>query len=741
MVYYYTLLKGKHIIGPVEKMTEMLSCGVEQGGKSAMAYPEIGSTIGNYRLLRSLGEGGAALVYLGEHIYLQNSAAIKILHGYNAHSLEALQIFLQEARIIARLNHPHIVRLLDFGVEQDLKLPYLVMEYAVHGALSAHYPRGTQLSLPQTILYTQQVASALQYAHDQKFVHCDVKPDNMLMDANDTLLLSDFGIATVMRNSISMHSQEVAGTFSYMAPEQFLGKPTPASDQYALGVVVYEWLCGQVPFQGTLFNLAHQHLYVTPAPLHQFRPELSVQVEQVVLQALAKEPEQRFETIQAFAEAFSAAGQEDFPLLIAPFVLSNPFSQENAEIEPGEVTHPDYRTISPAPMSNGIEQTGTLPTLSAPPEAYREEELPPLVSRSVDRQALPAHVDDRPGGENQEVVWDLPPIVIFASEQRDVLQDLDESESDTLADAIIETGQDEPSLSLPPLTRSISGLRNLNDDIPKTEVEKYQDDQSEPALSLPLISRSISGLLRTQEQAKHDDLDDEAADSTLLERQSDPSATIPDGLTLADNTEIATLSSQSARPSQPQHESLEDGGTTYIAPRRKQQNIQVEPNQDHKGVPTQIRVFLSYSHSDSEYRRRLQKYLAALERLYPMVSWYDGEIQPGAEFDKVIKENLEQAHLILLLVSQDFIASKYCHEIELKTAMERHEKGEAIVIPIILYECLWEDYHTPFGKLQALPDGGKPIRSMKDRNAAFTNVSKGIERAIRSILSKYSMYS
>src|SRR6266571_5205605 len=151
----------------------------------------IGQKLGNYHLVRLLGEGGFAEVYLGEHVHLGTRAAIKILHTQLA--ADDIEQFRQEARTIAQLEHPHIVRVLDFGVEEHV--PFLVMSHAPDGSLRQRYPRGTRLPLEKILHYVKQVASALQYAHAEKLIHRDVKPENMLLGRNDELLLSDFGLA------------------------------------------------------------------------------------------------------------------------------------------------------------------------------------------------------------------------------------------------------------------------------------------------------------------------------------------------------------------------------------------------------------------------------------------------------------------------------------------------------------------------------------------------------------------
>lgn len=274
----------------------------------------LGQQLGNYRLIRILGQGGFADVYLGEHVYLRTQAALKVLQMRVAG--EDMEGFLNEARTIASLKHPHIVRVLDFGVERNI--PYLVMEYAPLGTLRQLYPKGTCLPLTAIVSYVRQVASALQYAHEHRLVHRDVKPENILLELNNDILLSDFGIALVAQSSRYQNTQETAGTIAYMAPEQLQGKPRPASDQYSLGIVVYEWISGDRPFHGSFTEMYSQHLFVPPPPLSQKVPTLLHDVDAVVQAALAKDPQQRFPTVQAFAEALEQAIQNSLSTVIVP---------------------------------------------------------------------------------------------------------------------------------------------------------------------------------------------------------------------------------------------------------------------------------------------------------------------------------------------------------------------------------------------------------------------------------------
>src|SRR6266487_388053 len=269
----------------------------------------IGQRLGNYRLLHLLGRGGFAQVYLGEHLRLGTQAAIKLLSTHLA-DVE-VEKFLAEARIIARLEHPHIIRILDFDQAQDI--PFLVMSYAPNGTLRGRHPKGTRLPLDIILTYLKQAACALQYAHDGKLVHRDIKPENMLLDRHDDILLSDFGIAVVAHSSRSQSTQEIIGTVSYMAPEQIQGKPRPASDQYALGVIAYEWLCGCPPFHGTPAEITTQHLHANPPSLCEQVPGIPLAIEAVVLKALEKDPHRRFMDVHEFATAFEQACQGFLP--------------------------------------------------------------------------------------------------------------------------------------------------------------------------------------------------------------------------------------------------------------------------------------------------------------------------------------------------------------------------------------------------------------------------------------------
>jgi len=270
---------------------------------------QAGQQLGNYRLLRQLGAGGFAEVYLGEHRYLKRQVAIKVLLVSLAGDDKESERFLSEAQTMAALKHPHIIGCLDFGIEHNI--PYIVMDYAPGGTLRDLYPEGDLVPLETVVAYIEQVADALQYAHDQGVMHLDVKPENMLLGEGSDILLSDFGLARFTR-SVSKRVTSLIGTISYMAPEYIQRRPQVASDQYSLAMVAYEWLTGVRPFDGDDERIvAGQQLQTLPPSLRDFVPTLPAAVDEVIRASLAKKPEERYPRISEFAKALSMAADSD----------------------------------------------------------------------------------------------------------------------------------------------------------------------------------------------------------------------------------------------------------------------------------------------------------------------------------------------------------------------------------------------------------------------------------------------
>ncbi len=359
----------------------------------------IGQRFGNYRLIRLLGWGGFAEVYQGEHVYLKSYAAIKVLHTHLVK--DDIDAFLHEARTLVHLIHPYIVRLLDFGVEDAI--PFLVMDYAPNDTLRHRHPKGTQVAPSVVITYVQQVADALFYAHNRKVIHRDIKPENMLVGRQNEILLSDFGIAVVSLSSRTQIKEETAGTVMYMAPEQIQAHPRASSDQYSLAIVVYEWLAGKPPFQGSFAEVAGKHLYASPQPIRELVPSVPPLLEQAVLTALAKDPKQRFANIQAFARALEQACQpmqpesvslrkaNASPSLSAPFVVSSSsgykeeklVSYEAALVESKDVSQ--FRVTEPEVVDNAsLPVQEAADNISQSPQRVTvaaQQRNPPIVSR------------------------------------------------------------------------------------------------------------------------------------------------------------------------------------------------------------------------------------------------------------------------------------------------------------------------------------------------------------------------
>jgi ABC-type transport system substrate-binding protein/serine/threonine protein kinase len=298
----------------------------------------LGQQFGNYRLVSLLGQGGYAEVYLGQHLRLNQQAAIKVLHAHLTE--QEAEHFQQEAQTIATLVHPGIVRVFDYDVQEGV--PFLVIDYAPNGTLRRRYPKGSLVPLPVIVSTVKQVADALQYAHEQKFIHRDVKPENMLLGRRQEVLLSDFGIATIAHStsSLNVDAQGTSGTLAYMAPEQIEGHPRAASDQYALAVVVYEWLCGERPFEGSVSELIAQQLSMPPPSLHERMPAIPAEVEQVVLRALAKDPKARFASVADFAAALEQASQR---------VLTPTGQLASEQHTPNLAAATNYETLAVAP--------------------------------------------------------------------------------------------------------------------------------------------------------------------------------------------------------------------------------------------------------------------------------------------------------------------------------------------------------------------------------------------------------
>ena len=268
-----------------------------------------GNSIGNYRILAHIGSGGFGSVYRGEHSILKERiVAIKILHTHLSSPAERNR-FLEEARLIGHIRHPHILQFFDAGLENGL--PYLVTEYAPYGSLRDILTQSAHTILPEAVSLAilSQVGEALYYAHQQHIVHRDLKPENILFNAKDRALLADFGIATTLSTN-SVKYSSVIGTPSYMAPELFQGILSIEGDQYALGCIAYELFTGHVPFSAPdFFAMGFKHLTDQPIAPTQLNPALPMHIERAILKAMAKQRGERHADVRAFLTALH--GSED----------------------------------------------------------------------------------------------------------------------------------------------------------------------------------------------------------------------------------------------------------------------------------------------------------------------------------------------------------------------------------------------------------------------------------------------
>ena len=259
---------------------------------------------GRYRLDEHIAGGGMGDVWRGTDEVLGRTVAIKILLPSLLSEPGFAQRFRDEARTMATINHPGVVNVYDYGTDQGVT--YLVMEYVEGDALSKTLTRVGRLTPARTMLLVAQAADALQAAHDKGIVHRDVKPANLLVRPNGTLVLTDFGIARSAAASQLTQAGSVLGTASYISPEQASGSTaTPISDVYSLGVVAYQCLSGRRPFEGgSPIEIALQHVDSVPPPLP---PDIPAPIRSLVERCLAKAPAARYQSAAALAAAARAA--------------------------------------------------------------------------------------------------------------------------------------------------------------------------------------------------------------------------------------------------------------------------------------------------------------------------------------------------------------------------------------------------------------------------------------------------
>lgn len=338
----------------------------------------VGQMLKHYRVLRPLGHGGTATVFLAQDIHLQRDVAVKVFLPREGDTQEFLRRFAREARVLAQLDHPNILPVYEYGEEGSLA--FLVMPHMAGGSLRDWLRgRGGVVSSMETIQLINQILSALQYAHDHNLIHRDIKPGNMLFKADGTLMLSDFGlvkilagdagISTLPNDSASITTQELTGTPDYMAPEQIQGKVVPASDIYAIGVVLYEMLTGSHLFSAENYiGVLVKHMYEQPRPLRNLNPQISPALELVVLKALHKEPAQRYQYPVDLQQALLQAIREDTTLGPDNSIASMPMIP--LWPSPSLPTQPDIESKRTNKQTPQIHQYPPQSTPMTPPDVY-----------------------------------------------------------------------------------------------------------------------------------------------------------------------------------------------------------------------------------------------------------------------------------------------------------------------------------------------------------------------------------
>ena len=299
----------------------------------------VGQIIGKYRIIERLGRGGMAEVYKGYDENLERFVAIKVMHPFLASEEDFIRRFRREAKAMAALNHPNIVKVYDFDTAGSRS--YIVMEYLSQGTLKDKQEelarKGQQLSLVEALQIVLQITDALAFAHSRGMIHRDIKPPNIMFNDHGAAILSDFGIAKVASVQSFTQTGAMIGSPAYMSPEQGLGKPgDERSDIYSLGVLFYQLVTGRLPYAAdTPLAVVLKHVNEPVPDPSALNPAIPAGIRSVITTAMAKDPDQRYATAKAMADALRDVLRSGDPALAnampAELLKEQPTSSDSGE--------------------------------------------------------------------------------------------------------------------------------------------------------------------------------------------------------------------------------------------------------------------------------------------------------------------------------------------------------------------------------------------------------------------------
>ncbi|HLQ10730.1 MAG TPA: protein kinase [Ktedonobacteraceae bacterium] len=339
----------------------------------------VGQVLGHYRIIKQIGYGGTATVFLAEDVNLGREVAVKVFWPRPGETRDFLKRFEREARVLAKLDHPNILPVFDYGEQNGFA--YLITPYLSGGSLKEMLQKRKVIPPVEVLRMAAPILNALQYASERRLIHRDIKPGNLLFKADGSLVLADFGLVKVFvveGENLATHTASetgpaVTGTPEYMSPEQIQGKATPLSDIYSFGIVLYEMLAGQRPFVSTnVLSVLMQQVNEQPRSLRELNPYISPQLDAAVLRALEKDPARRYQRPLEFLQALTQAGSPGMatnPELNGPTVATNwsappaislpgnpPSHPGNPPSHPGNPpSHPGFVSNAP-PINMGAQQ-------------------------------------------------------------------------------------------------------------------------------------------------------------------------------------------------------------------------------------------------------------------------------------------------------------------------------------------------------------------------------------------------